>query len=60
LKTLAFQLPQGAVLKTASLAVGSKELPAKEVQIGQRVELTLAAKLTLQTKESINAILQFA
>ena len=60
LKTLAFQLPQGVTLKAATLSAGSKELPAKAAQIGQRVELTLAAEVTLQTKESVNAILQFA
>jgi len=60
LKTLAFELPPGATLKAATVAVGAKQIPAKGVQTGQRVELTLAEAVTLRAKEIINSKLEFA
>jgi uncharacterized protein (DUF608 family) len=59
LKTLAFELPPGAMLNTATVSVGAKQLPAKAVQAGQRVTLTLAKEVTLQIKETINSKLEF-
>ena len=60
LKTLAFELPQGVTLKTATVAIGPKAIPAKALQNAQRVELTLAEEVTLHATEDLNTKLEFA
>ncbi len=59
LRTLAFELPPGATLKTATVLAGSKRIQVKALQNGQRVELTLAKEVTLQAKEIINSKFEF-
>jgi uncharacterized protein (DUF608 family) len=59
-KSLAFELPPGATLKTSTVAVGTQQLTVKATQSGQRVELTLAKVLALKANETITTKLEFA
>lgn len=58
-KTLAFELPPAATLSAATVAVGAKQIPAKAIQTGQRVELTLDEAISLQAAQSIESKLAF-
>ena len=60
LKTLAFELPAGAVLKASAVTFGMQRIAAKAVQTGQRVELTLAREVILKAKETIASKIEFA
>jgi hypothetical protein len=59
LKTLAFELPPAVTLKATTVSVGPKQITAKALQTGLRVELTLAKEVTLQAKEIINSKLEY-
>jgi non-lysosomal glucosylceramidase len=59
LSNLAFELPQGTLLKTALVSIGSKYLPVNFVQTGQRVELKLATEVLLSGTEVICSKLEF-
>ena len=59
-KSLALELPPGAILKTSTVATSTQPLTVKATQTGQRVELTLGKEVALNANDSITTKLEFA